>query len=148
MQPDCKIRTLFTIGNEIHIWCDQNGITIQELADALQISRESVKRIYNGTKAYLTSREIRILSHIMGKPVDFFIPNDDGLEDDAFLANLGQKSSQYDAVSVIKKKSAANIEIDRRLAASVETINNVDDLRKKEHMVRQIELIAETAKWI
>ena len=58
---DSTVRSMCTIGQEISIWCEKNHITNQELADALAVSRETVKRIKNGTRE-LTSKEIRKLS--------------------------------------------------------------------------------------
>ena len=76
MDTDSTVRSMFTIGQEISIWCEKNHIINQELADALAVSRETVKRIKNGTRE-LTSKEIRKLSVLMEKPAEFFIPNDD-----------------------------------------------------------------------
>lgn len=44
---DSTVRSMCTIGQEISIWCEKNHITNQELADALDVSRETVKRIKN-----------------------------------------------------------------------------------------------------
>lgn len=41
---DSTVRSMCTIGQEISIWCEKNHITNQELADALDVSRETVKR--------------------------------------------------------------------------------------------------------
>ena len=46
---DSTVRSMCTIGQEISIWCEKNHITNQELADALAVSRETVKRIKNRT---------------------------------------------------------------------------------------------------
>lgn len=84
MDTDSTVRSMCTIGQEISIWCEKNHITNQELADALAVSRETVKRIKNGTRE-LTSKEIRRLSVLMEKPADFFIPNDDELDEDTSI---------------------------------------------------------------
>ena len=81
MIADSTVRSMCTIGQEISIWCEKNHIINQELADALAVSRETVKRIKNGTRE-LTSKEIRKLSVLMEKQADFFIPNDDELDED------------------------------------------------------------------
>lgn len=73
MIADSTVRSMCTIGQEISIWCEKNHIINQELADALAVSRETVKRIKNGTRE-LTSKEIRKLSVLMEKQADFFIP--------------------------------------------------------------------------
>ncbi len=57
MIADSTVRSMCTIGQEISIWCEKNHITNQELADALAVSRETVKRIKNGTRE-LTSKEM------------------------------------------------------------------------------------------
>ena len=72
MIADSTVRSMCTIGQEISIWCEKNHIINQELADALAVSRETVKRIKNGTRE-LTSKEIRKLSVLMEKQADFFI---------------------------------------------------------------------------
>lgn len=52
MIADSTVRSMCTIGQEISIWCEKNHIINQELADALAVSRETVKRIKNGTREY------------------------------------------------------------------------------------------------
>lgn len=84
MIADSTVRSMCTIGQEISIWCEKNHIINQELADALAVSRETVKRIKNGTRE-LTSKEIRKLSVLMEKQADFFIPNDDELVEDTSI---------------------------------------------------------------
>ena len=96
MIADSTVRSMCTIGQEISIWCEKNHIINQELADALAVSRETVKRIKNGTRE-LTSKEIRKLSVLMEKQADFFIPNDDELDEDTSIQIVKRKNAGQEA---------------------------------------------------
>lgn len=147
MGNDSTVRTLFTIGSEISKWCDKNHIANQELADALAVSKETVKRIKAGTKKYLTSEEIRRLSVLMEKPADFFIPNDDELEDDESIKMVKRKEWKGDAFAKVKEKAQKNNNMEKTLADAMEAINEVTDIEKRETYVQQVVLIAKVAKF-
>lgn len=145
MIADSTVRSMCTIGQEISIWCEKNHITNQELADALAVSRETVKRIKNGTRE-LTSKEIRKLSVLMEKPAEFFIPNDDDLEEDASIQIVKRKNAGQDAFSRVKEKAQKNNEMEKMLADAMETINGIVNVKKKEKFVQQIIVMADIAK--
>lgn len=130
MDTDSTVRSMCTIGQEISIWCEKNHITNQELADALAVSRETVKRIKNGTRE-LTSKEIRRLSVLMEKPAEFFIPNDDDLEEDASIQIVKMKNAGQNAFSRAKEKAQKNNEMEKMLADAMETINGIVNVEKK-----------------
>lgn len=142
---DSTVRSMCTIGQEISIWCEKNHITNQELADALAVSRETVKRIKNGTRE-LTSKEIRKLSVLMEKPAEFFISNDDDLEEDASIQIVKRRNAGQDAFSRVKEKAQKNNEMEKILADAMETINGIVNVEKKEKFVQQIIVMADIAK--
>lgn len=145
MDTDSTVRSMCTIGQEISIWCEKNHITNQELADALAVSRETVKRIKNGTRE-LISKEIRKLSVLMEKPAEFFIPNDDDLEEDASIQIVKRKNVGQNAFSRAKEKAQKNNEMEKMLADAMETINGIVNVEKKEKFVQQIIVMADIAK--
>lgn len=134
---DSTVRSMCTIGQEISIWCEKNHITNQELADALDVSRETVKRIKNGTRE-LTSKEIRKLSVLMEKLAEFFIPNDDDLEEDASIQIAKRKNAGQDAFSRVKEKAQKNNEMEKILADAMETINGIVNVEKKKNSCNRL----------
>lgn len=146
MEADCKVRSLLSIGKAIEDWCKQNNITQLELAGALGVSDSLIRRVCRGERE-LQSREIAVLAHLMDKPYEFFIPNDDGIEDDLYLKNLGNRNLTQAEIMQrkIKRKCIANDESERRLSAAVEKIRNVKDVKQKAQMVRHVESMLELA---
>ena len=145
MIADSTVRSMCTIGQEISIWCEKNHIINQELADALAVSRETVKRIKNGTRE-LTSKEIRKLSVLMEKQADFFIPNDDELDEDTSIQIVKRKNAGQEAFLRVKEKAQKNNEMEKMLADAMETIHGIVNVEKKEKFVQQIIVMADIAK--
>lgn len=65
-------RTLKSIGEDVHKWCDINGVSQEELAEILGVSSRTVHNIWYGVHApSLQTRQM--LAAIMHKSVDFFV---------------------------------------------------------------------------
>ena len=135
MIADSTVRSMCTIGQEISIWCEKNHIINQELADALAVSRETVKRIKNGTRE-LTSKEIRKLSVLMEKQADEYTS----------IQIVKRKNAGQEAFLRVKEKAQKNNEMEKMLADAMETINGIVNVEKKEKFVQQIIVMADIAK--
>lgn len=146
MEPDCKVRTLVSIGQDIKKWCEQNNVGQLELMEALGVSDSTIRRIWKGTKA-LSSSEISRLSYIMNKPYEFFIPTDQDVAENIYLQNLKKRSMSTSErmQRKIRQKCTANDETERRLSAAVEKIRNVKDIKQKDRLVQHVEGMLELA---
>lgn len=146
LDTDGGVRTLLSIGKAIEAWCKQNKVKQVELGDALGLSDSRIRDIERG-KRELSSKEIAVLSYLMNKPYEFFIPNDNDIEDNLYLKNLGNRNltpaekMQRD----IKRKCSPNDESERRLSAAMEQIRNVKDVDKKAKMIQHVENMLELA---
>ena len=147
MASDCEVRTLSFIGNEIKSWCKQNKVNQTELA-ALDVSTMTVSRVWNGTKE-LTSVQIAIMLEVMPHvTADFFIPTDMGERCIEYAKNLNKgyrTEMQQKAITNIKSKCGKNEDLERRLKAAMNSVMDIEDVKKKEIIVQQIELILKAA---
>ena len=139
MEPDCKVRTLVSIGEDIRIWCVQNNIKRTELMEALEVSESTIYRICNGTHT-LSSKQISRLAYLMNKPYEFFIPTDQEILENIYLQNLKKRSMSTSErmQRKIRQKCAANDEAERRLSAAVEIIQSVKDVKQKDRLIRHV----------
>lgn len=133
METDCTVRSQLSIGRDIKIWCKEKKISQQELADALKVSTMTIRRIWKGEKE-LTLREANKLSQLMGKELEFFLPNDDDIEEDIYFQNL-KKSCSIQPDNNRNKKAR----IDRRLSVAVKKIESISNIEREEMMVDHIE---------
>lgn len=128
-------RTIEDIGHDIRMWVKSSkDWTIASLAEELAISDSSVKRIYNG-EAELTSTQIAILCEIMDKDVSFFIPT---------VNHVNERERAYRRMEQYASKGN---ELEERGKTAMGKINRVKSMFKREHFIKQVESIAETATW-
>lgn len=141
-----EVRTIKSIWEEVEKWRVLNHIKKLELATALGMTDQTLRRLYNGERDYFTSKEIKTLSHLMGKPKDFFFPDDE--EENFYEENLKRRceTPEEKAKRRIKEKCAENDEADRRLSAAVKIIKNVKNRDSKKTLVKQIEGLAVLAE--
>ena len=148
MASDCEVRTLSSIGSEIKSWCKQNKVNQTELAAALDVSTMTVRRVWKGTKE-LTSVQIAIMLEVMPHvTADFFIPTDMGERSIEYAQNLNKgyrTEMQQKAITNIKSKCNKNEDLERRLQAAMNSVMDIEDVKKKEIMVQQIELMLKAA---
>ena len=148
MASDCEVRTLSSIGSEIKSWCKQNKVNQTELAAALDVSTMTVRRVLKGTKE-LTSVQIAIMLEVMPHvTADFFIPTDMGERCIEYAQNLNKgyrTEMQQKAITNIKSKCSKNEDLERRLQAAMNSVMDIEDVKKKEIMVQQIELMLKAA---
>lgn len=134
-----KKRTLYDIGTDIHNWCSNSQWTIEEFASALNVSRSTVNRIYEG-KATLDVYLIQRLSKIMGEDLSFFFPSDEE-EEVTWKKEDGERLYNEMKEEALKKRK-----LERRLAEAVDVIGNEDEEFLKNFYITQLEVIIETAK--
>lgn len=146
MEPDCKVRTLVSIGKDIRNWCNQNNIKRSELMEALEVSESTIYRICSGAHT-LSSEQISRLAYLMNKPYEFFIPTDQNISENIYLQNLKKRSMSTSERMQrrIRQKCTANDEAERRLSAAVEIIQNVKDAKQKDRLIRHVESMLELA---
>ena len=148
MDTDGGVRTMLSIGKAIEEWCKQYNIKQQELADVLQVSTMTIRRLWHGEKC-LTAREINRMSRLMGEPYEFFIPDDEFLEEDFYFESIRKRcGSSSETVTYKKPKQCdENETLDRRLSVAVKKIETVEDAEQKLQIVRQVEFAAQLADW-
>ena len=117
MASDCEVRTLSFIGSEIKSWCKQNKVNQTELAAALDVSTMTVRTD-------------------MGERCIEYAKN----------LNKGYRTEmQQKAITNIKSKCGKNEDLERRLKAAMNSVMDIEDVKKKEIIVQQIELILKAA---
>lgn len=82
----------------------------------------------------------------MEKQADFFIPNDDELDEDTSIQIVKRKNAGQEAFLRVKEKAQKNNEMEKMLADAMETINGIVNVEKKEKFVQQIIVMADIAK--
>lgn len=79
---------------------------------------------------------------------DFFIPTDMGERCIEYAKNLNKgyrTEMQQKAITNIKSKCGKNEDLERRLKAAMNSVMDIEDVKKKEIIVQQIELILKAA---
>lgn len=145
LESACEVRSMEVILDDIEKWRKKNHITKTELATAMEMTEKTLSRLYNGERTYFTSEEIGCLCDLMNKPADFFIPPH---KPDVLREGLKDRS-ETTAERVrrkIKDKCVKNDEAERRLTAAAKIIYNVEDKKKREILIHQVEGLAALAE--
>jgi hypothetical protein len=88
---------------------------------------------------------LEVMPHVTA---DFFIPTDMGERCIEYAQNLNKgyrTEMQQKAITNIKSKCSKNEDLERRLQAAMNSVMDIEDVKKKEIMVQQIELMLKAA---
>ncbi|MDY4669405.1 MAG: helix-turn-helix domain-containing protein [Oliverpabstia sp.] len=145
MEPGCGMRTQKDVGELVEQWREKNGWTQATLAGYLGISVRHYYRICVKCDNEFTTKQVKILSKILGISADELIPDVELCQDDWFLNNIEKMSTpvaQQGDEMALMNIFGCNNENGKRIIEYVGAIMKIKDKELQEDFINQLEGLA------